>query len=254
MDSNQINQQSSQTIATNQSVVNVPSQVEQNISSGSSNKNLFLLMFIVCLIGICIGIIFYLKTANSQSTVKDTSLIPSISLSDNSLLTYKGKKVKYSFVYPKIWPISELPVGECVLCVERLIFAPTSRVIKQGLKKGSDARSLGYKYTDEYAFVSILNLNLVKINIIKSFEAKVNAITIQAAKYKAVTDIDYLTIGGEEAISYKYTKMYQNILKEYWVLKDGYEYRFVLYKGANSNDDSKRMKIFTQILSSFQFL
>src|SRR3989338_2098858 len=259
------NQQSSQTVVANQSGINIPIQNQQDIPKKSSSKKIFFIIFIlICLIGAGIGIVSGLQenkitdnvslnqtqnilpTVNQQQIVKDISPVPSELPPANNLLTYKGKKAKYSFNYPKNWPTTEVP-ADCGPCIERIVLAPIFDVSKQDPEKG-------YIPPNAFAFINIL-----KMNIYKSFEQKDNSLKISETRDKDVTYIQYLTIAGERAISNTFTEKLNKlnnprILRTYWMLHDGVEYHFTLYVGSSPSDDSERMKIFGQILSSFQFL
>lgn len=259
------NQLSSQTVVVNQSGINNPIQNQQDTPNKSSSKKIFFIIFIlICFIGVGIGVVSGLQekkstdnvslnqtqnklpTVNQQQNVKDISPVPLISLSDNSFLTYKGKKAKYSFSYPKNWPTTEVPAA-CGPCIERLVLGPTFDVSKQDSEKG-------YIPPNAFAFINIL-----KMNIFKSFEQKDNSLKISENRDKDVSDIQYISIAGERAISNTYTEKLNKlnnprILRTYWLLHDGVEYNFTLYVGSSPSDDSERIRIFGQILSSFQFL
>lgn len=217
---------------------------QSNQSTVVSSKKRFpwLIVVLTVLIIIVISVVVFIKVTKSSQY----GLLNKKSVLNNGLFTYTSQKSNFSIQYPPDWPLTKIP-ADCGKCVERFIFAPTFDVYKQDSEKA-------YIPSEAYTFINVL-----KINLYKSFEQKDNSLKISETRDKDVTDIQYLTIAGERAISYTFTDKLNKlnnprILKEYWLLHNGYEYQFTLYEsGFYKVNPSDYVSKFNSIISSLQF-
>lgn len=198
---------------------------------------------VLALIGIALLLFkdMYVQYQKEKSFESEDLLITPVQ-SANGWLTYTSLKANFTLSYPKNWPLTKLPIREnCGKpCVERLVFAPLFKVAKQ------DRDDL-YLPENKYAFINVLNTIYTPY---KSFDKKDHSIS---GDKKEIADVEYLTIGGERAISYKYVRLNPQMLRNYWTIKNGFEYDFVLYYNADHPDNAEYIKEFEEILSTFKF-
>lgn len=217
---------------------------QSNQSQVVSSKKRFswFIVILTALVIAAVSFVAFIKLTKSS----EYGLLDKKSVLNNGLFTYISQKSNFSIQYPQDWPLTKIP-ADCGPCVERFVFAPAFDVYKQDPEKS-------YIPSDAYAFINIL-----KINLYKSFEQKDNSLKISEARDKDVTNIQYLTIAGERAISYTFTDKLNKlnnprILKEYWMLHNGYEYTFIPYESEPYKvNPSDYISKFNNTLSSFQF-
>ncbi|MDP3998503.1 MAG: hypothetical protein Q8P89_02710 [bacterium] len=205
---------------------------------------MFVVPFVVLAI-IGIGLLFfkdkYIQYQKEKSLESEDLLIAPTQLT-NGWLTYTSLKANFTLSYPKNWPLTKLPIREnCGKpCVERLVFAPPFDITKQ------DEENL-YLPEKKYAFINVLDT--AYFPVYKSFDEKNRSIN----RDKQVSNVAYLMIGGEKAVSYKYVGLNPQVLREYWTIKNGFQYVFLLYHNSDYLNDEEYIKTFEAILATFKF-
>jgi len=146
---------------------------------------------------------------------------------------YTSSHANYSFKYPQEWPLVIVPVSTgCNPCIEDIDFTPN-------YIPNSGDTTLGVIIVNKEPKIQSLD-DYVNIQV-KGDESKIN--------------LNYTTLGGEKAVSYKLSGGIPPLpIIEYVVVKNGYQYilRIEDSKETNKNRD-KNIQIFNQILSTFKF-
>lgn len=232
------------------------------MTKGKSNNHLTLILALVLLI-LLTGILYF-----SIPVIKKTDLYKNYE--NNKEVTFVSKRANFSFKHPNWWPVAQEPDEELKIdndIVERYSNDPSITLgdeekfkriedidFEEKWIRNAGGPRLGFIFVRETQYKSLKDYvsELSKEKVVDVYtKGQTKKVTFKPPK------IEYLKIGGEDAISTTYKDdlaTFSRSIADYQLIRNGWLYRFVTVDSSRFLEDKeKNSKTFQQIISSVKF-
>lgn len=229
-------------------------------SDNKSQRHYLTLTLLLVLIFLLAGVYYLI-----QPVIKSTQLYKNAEkyYQDNMWVTFTSKRAKFSFKHPINWPVT--PASDEQLREDNTDFVDNKPVMRDSEIENIDFQEewirnaggprLGFVIVQKSNFRTLKEYvdDLSKEQVVDMYiKGRTQKVTIHPPK------IEYLKIGGEDAINVTDTNNFATFTREttdYRLIRNGWLYRFVTTDSSRFLENKeKNFKIFQQIINSVKFL
>lgn len=214
----------------------------------NSRSNLPIILGVLALLLLVGGGAYFLGAQNNKTSIQITNPQNSAVINPTNIpaatqapqtngtdtwKTYTSSKASYSFKYPTEWPLVNVPISQgCTVCIEDIEFTS--------------------KYDPNSGDGTVAVILVFKEANIKTLD---DYVTIRVKGDSSKVNLQYTTVGGEKAVSYKLSGGIPPLpVIEYAVVKNGFYYIIRLVDSVETNKNKeKNLLIFNETLQTFKF-